>query len=168
MWQLCIIIQQFTKTIIYFFRTTLYSFPHLRQYCIFRGSLKSVLSIGVLKTANEEDRRVPLQVFSRAMPLDSSLTVSKTQNCLLAAAGIFARNAFSFQFCWSLQNDQYAVQRTLLQAAVRAAGKVYDHNVDGAIGGVSTISTEQERHRIFGGRGRRWDWGVNNESAWKG
>lgn len=45
--------------------------------------------MGVLKTANEEKRGVPLQVFSRAMALVRSLTVSKTNNCLLAAAGTF-------------------------------------------------------------------------------
>lgn len=86
---------------------------------MFRGSLQSVLSIGMLKTASEEEGGVPLQVFSRAMALDASLTVNKTQQQLI----LFARVMLSFQFCSSLQNDQYAVQRTVLQAAESVAGK---------------------------------------------
>lgn len=71
--------------------------------------MQSVLSIGVLKTANEEKRSVLLQVFSRAMVLDPSLTLNKTQSCLLAAAGPFEEEYVNFQFYLSLQNDQYAV-----------------------------------------------------------
>lgn len=52
---------------------------------------KVVLSIGMLKTASEWERGVPLQVFSRAMALDTSLTVSKTQNSLLAAVDTFCK-----------------------------------------------------------------------------
>lgn len=34
---------------------------------------------------------MPLEVFSGAMALDPSLTVSTTRNCLLAAAGTFCK-----------------------------------------------------------------------------
>ena len=84
-----------------------------------------MLSIGVLEIANEEERGVLLQVFSRAMALVRSRTVSKTKNCLLAAAGTFCnKKKLQFCFCLSLQNDQFAVLRgTVSHAAVSIAGK---------------------------------------------
>lgn len=98
---------------------------------------------------------MPLEIFSGAMAFDPSLTVNTTQNCLLAAAGTFCKEyvQLSVLFISADQKDQYAAQRTVLEAAVQQ-GKVYDHNVDGEIVGLSPISIKQKRYKVFGGRGR--------------
>lgn len=67
----------------------------------------------------------PLEIFSGATALDSSLTVNTTQNCLLAAAGTFCKEYVQLLvlFISPDQSNQYAAQRTVLQAAVSVAGK---------------------------------------------
>lgn len=90
-WQLCIIIQQFTKTMIYFLELHYVHF-HTSDNIGFSEEVCKMscqLACWRYQMRSTSERGMPLQVLSRAMALDPSLTLSKTQICLLAAAGTF-------------------------------------------------------------------------------
>lgn len=107
-----------------------------------------MLAIGVVKNVNEEKRGVLLQIFSRAMALVSSLTGSKTKNCLLAAVSTFCNKfvQLSFLLIFPKCSIFCAEKDWLLGSSMQARekymekGKGEDHRIDDrAFGSLNVI-----------------------------